>query len=456
MSQTNTNILPQSEATATNVAKKPIKNLSAAIKSLPSDVSSQKKEPEKPKKEAVKPKNETIKSQKDDDSVKSPDFVPQVFNKWEDVNIKEKLLHGIYNYGWSAPSSIQQQGIPAILTSRDVIMQAPSGMGKTGTFLTSLLQMIDESHASVQAVVLTPTRELADQVYKVAQALGDHLNVNFVKCVGGIHVRDNLPHRDRATILIGTTGKLCAVLGKRLIKSQPFDLRIMIIDEFDKMLEEDNVDTIKEIFGHVGKDTQVVLSSATVNDQVLELTDQFMRNPIHISVKAEELTLEGIQQYRVECGKEEWKFEAILDLYNSLVIAQSVIFVNSVRKCADLEKMFGEKGFAVQSIHGKMEQSERDVIMNNFRAGKIRVLLSTDLTARGIDVPGVSLVINYDLPTDKAQYLHRIGRTGRFGKKGSAINLIASGFDKKLLQSIENHYRVSIPELPMNFASIIS
>ena len=450
-----------------SLAKKAIYTLTKNSQEVNTKSINSAQSPQKVKIEDVKsPKNIDEQSPKkiDEKSPKSTDEKSiateinetlQAIEKFEDIKLKKDLLRGIYAYGWEKPSRIQQQGIPAILTGRDVIMQAQSGMGKTGTFTTSILQRIDENAAEVQAVILIPTRELADQVYKVIQAIGDYLQINFIKCVGGTHVKDKLTYPQRATILIGTPGKTCAVLSRQLIRSQPFNLRLLVIDEFDKMLEEDFIPTIKEIFSYINKETQVVLSSATVNESIWEITDNFMRNPLQISIKEAELSLEGIKQYYIDCLKEEWKFDTILDLYKSMVIAQSIIFVNSKRKCEDLEKLFSKQNFTVKSIHGGMEQEERDRIMGEFRTGSIRILLSTDLTARGIDVPGVSLVINYDLPNDKAQYIHRIGRTGRYGKKGSAINLIGNGHERKILQSIEDHYQTAIQELPSDFAKII-
>jgi translation initiation factor 4A len=375
---------------------------------------------------------------------------------FDDPGLKETLLRGIFSYGWEGPSHIQQHGIPAILTGKDVIMQAQSGTGKTGTFSIGTLQQIQDDVAEVQGIIILPTRELADQVYKVIQALGDKMDINFVKCVGKTRVRDNLAFADRATVLVGTPGKLNAVLSKRLIKSQPFNLRICIIDEFDKMLESDFIPTIKDIFSFFSDETQVVLSSATTNPDVMNISEQFMRYPIRITLKEAEVTLDGIMQFYVDCGKEEWKFETIMDLYNTLVVAQSIIFVNSKRKCDILEEQFRKRDFTVKSIHGGLDQEERNAIMQDYRHGTTRVLLSTDLTARGIDVQQVSLVINYELPNDKAQYIHRIGRTGRYGKKGAAINLIGSQFEHKLLEGIEDYYSTSIQELPTDFAKLIN
>lgn len=375
---------------------------------------------------------------------------------FEQMNLKDELLRGIYSYGWEKPSFIQQQGIPMILKHRDVIMQGQSGTGKTGTFVISILQKIDENTPTIQGVIILNTRELADQVCEVLKSIGDYLKINCVKCVGKTRVNNRLPYVGRATILVGTPGKICNVLEKRLIDQQVIDIKMLVIDEFDKTLESDFIPTIKDILKFTTQKTSIILSSATVNNDVLDISHHFMDNPTYISVKDEELSLEGIRQYHIKCERDEWKFETIMDLYKSLVIAQSIIFVNSKRNCDNLERMFKEKDFTVQTLHGGMEQHDRDMIMKDFRSGTIRVLLSTDLTARGIDVPSVSLVINYDLPIDKAQYIHRVGRTGRYGKKGCAINLIGHRNDLHLLREIEECYHISIPDLPLNFKNIIS
>jgi len=377
-------------------------------------------------------------------------------NSFEDLHLKDNLLRGIYSYGWDRPSFIQQQGIPIILNDTDVIMQAQSGLGKTGTFAISMLQKIEENIPTIQGVIILNTRELADQVCKVIQSIGEYMQLNFVKCVGKVRVENRVPLEDRATILIGTPGKISTVLERRMIHNQKIDIKMLVIDEFDKTLESDFIPTIKEIFGYTNDKTKVVLSSATMNDAVLEISKNFMRNPEIISVKDEELSLEGITQYHIKCEKDEWKFETIMDLYKSLVIAQSIIFVNSIKKCNQLEEMFKERDFTIKSIHGGMDQCDRDIIMREFRDGTIRILLSTDLTARGIDVPSISLVINHDLPVDKSQYIHRVGRTGRYGKKGFVINLIGHRNEMSQLKAIEDCYHISIPELPSNFENLIS
>jgi len=374
---------------------------------------------------------------------------------FEDMKINDCILRGIYAYGWEKPSLIQSEGIPLILSERDVIIQAQSGLGKTGTFAISTLQIIDPDTPSIQGVIILNTRELADQVFNVIRTIGDYMKINFVKCVGKTRVDHRMHYEDRATILIGTPGKISSVLERRMI-NQKIKLKILVIDEFDKTLETDFIPTMKQVFTFTDETTKIVLVSATLNSDVLDFVETFMKNPKRITVKDEELSLEGIKQYHIFLGKEEWKFETVMDLYKSLVVAQSIIFVNSKRKCDQLEQMFREQDFTIKSLHGGMDQIERDLIMEEFRHGAIRILLSTDLTARGIDVPSVSLVINYDLPLDKSQYIHRVGRTGRYGKKGFAINLVGHRSEMTQLRAIEECYGVMIPELPNDFKTIIN
>ncbi|MEO0236625.1 MAG: helicase-related protein [candidate division WOR-3 bacterium] len=375
---------------------------------------------------------------------------------FDQFNLKDDLLRGIYSYGWERPSLIQQQGIPLILNNTNVIIQGQSGTGKTGTFVISMLQHINEKVPTIQGLIVLNTRELADQVCQVTQNLGDYMKINCIKCIGKVKVDPVVPYQDNATILVGTPGKILTVLSEKIIRNQNIDLKMMVIDEFDKTLEIDFIPTIKQIFHFVDDETKVILSSATINNEVLEISHHFMTDPKILSIKDEELSLEGIRQFYINCEKEEWKFETILDLYKSLIIGQSIIFVNSKRKCDYLEHRFREKNFTIKTIHGGMEQTERDQIMKEFREGYIRILLSTDLTARGIDVPSINLVINYDLPYERSQYIHRIGRTGRYGKKGVAINLIGSRKEMELLKDIENCYRAIIPELPAQFKQLLS
>jgi translation initiation factor 4A len=231
-------------------------------------------------------------------------------------------------------------------------------------------------------------------------------------------------------------------------------IKMFVLDEADEMLSRGFKDQIYDVFKYMPEDIQVILLSATMPVEVLEVTRRFMRDPIRILVKKEELTLEGIRQFYVMVEKEEWKFDTLCDLYDTVNVTQAVIFCNTRRKVDWLTQQMTLKKFTVSSMHGDMEQQERDLIMREFRSGSSRVLITTDLLARGIDVQQVSLVINYDLPGNRENYIHRIGRSGRFGRKGVAINFVAEE-DKRVMKDIESFYNTNIEEMPMNIADLL-
>jgi translation initiation factor 4A len=208
------------------------------------------------------------------------------------------------------------------------------------------------------------------------------------------------------------------------------------------------------VFRHLDSKIQVILLSATMPADVMDVTTKFMRDPKRILVNKDELTLEGIRQFYVYVEKEDWKMDTLCDIYETLTITQSVIFCNTRRKVDFLTEKMHARDFTVSAMHGDMDQKERDVIMREFRSGSSRVLITTDLLARGIDVQQVSLVINYDLPSNRENYIHRIGRSGRFGRKGVAINFVTED-DKRMMADIEQHYHTQIDEMPMDVANLI-
>jgi ATP-dependent RNA helicase len=224
---------------------------------------------------------------------------------------------------------------------------------------------------------------------------------------------------------------------------------MLVLDEADELLNRGFREQIYDVYRYLPPATQVVVVSATLPYDVLDMTTKFMTDPVRVLVKRDELTLEGIKQYFIAVEKEEWKFDTLCDLYDTLTITQAVIFCNTRRKVDWLTDKMREANFTVSSMHGEMPQKERDSIMQDFRQGNSRVLISTDVWARGIDVQQVSLVINYDLPTNRENYIHRIGRSGRFGRKGVAINFVTSD-DVRILRDIELYYSTQIDEMPMN------
>ncbi|ODN76636.1 ATP-dependent RNA helicase FAL1 [Cryptococcus amylolentus CBS 6039] len=361
-----------------------------------------------------------------------------VATSFEDLNLKEDLLRGIYAYNFEKPSAIQQRAIRPIMSGRDVIAQAQSGTGKTATFSISMLQSIDTNLRETQALVLSPTRELAIQIQTVVLALGDHLNVSCHACIGGTSVGEDIRKLEAGQqVVSGTPGRVFDMIRRRNLRTK--DIKMLILDESDELLNKGFKDQIYDIYRYLPPATQVVVVSATLPHDVLEMTTKFMTDPIRILVKRDELTLEGIKQFFVAVEKEDWKFDTLCDLYDTLTITQAVIFCNTRRKVDWLTEKMREANFTVSSMHGEMVQKERDAIMNEFRSGSSRVLITTDVWARGIDVQQVSLVINYDLPSSRENYLHRIGRSGRFGRKGVAINFVTVD-DVRILRDIEQYY----------------
>jgi len=377
----------------------------------------------------------------------------EIVDNFDDMNLRENLLRGIFAYGFEKPSAIQQRAIMPAIKGYDVIAQAQSGTGKTATFAISILQQIDFSRREAQALVLAPTRELAQQIQKVVMALGDYLDIQCHACIGGTTVKSDIDKLQNGVhVVVGTPGRVFDMISRGALRTD--DMKMFVLDEADEMLSRGFKDQIYDVFRKLPSNIQVILLSATMPEDVLEVTKRFMRDPINILVKKEELTLEGIKQFYVNVDKEEWKLETLCDLYETLTITQAVIFLNTRRKVDWLKDKLTGKDFTVSSMHGDMEQNERDIIMKEFRSGSSRVLITTDLLARGIDVQQVSLVINYDLPNNRENYIHRIGRGGRFGRKGVAINFVTQE-DTRVLQDIEQFYNTSIDEMPMNVADLI-
>ncbi|KAI0750960.1 ATP-dependent RNA helicase FAL1 [Daedaleopsis nitida] len=382
----------------------------------------------------------------------SSEAVP-VVSTFDDLGLKEDLLRGIYAYNFEKPSAIQQRAILPIIQGRDVIAQAQSGTGKTATFSISILQSIDVTVRETQALVLSPTRELATQIQSVVLALGDYMNVQCHACIGGTSIGEDIRKLEYGQhVVSGTPGRVFDMIRRRSLRTR--NIKMLVLDEADELLNKGFKDQIYDVYRYLPPATQVVLLSATLPYDVLEMTTKFMTDPIRILVRRDELTLEGIKQFFVAVEKEDWKFDTLCDLYDTLTITQAVIFCNTRRKVDWLTEKMRTANFTVSSMHGEMAQKERDAIMAEFRSGTSRVLITTDVWARGIDVQQVSLVINYDLPANRENYIHRIGRSGRFGRKGVAINFVTVD-DVRILRDIEQYYGTQIDEMPVNAAELI-
>mmetsp|Transcript_22107 Transcript_22107/g.37352 ORF Transcript_22107/g.37352 Transcript_22107/m.37352 type:complete len:414 (-) Transcript_22107:341-1582(-) len=377
----------------------------------------------------------------------------EAIESFDAMQLHDNLLRGIYAYGFEKPSAIQQRAIKPMTLGRDIIAQAQSGTGKTATFAVGILQMLDPSETQCQALVLAPTRELAQQIVKVTIAISDFMSVKVHACVGGTAVRDDIRTLQAGVqIVVGTPGRVFDMINRRALRLDA--MKIFALDEADEMLSRGFKDQIYDVFKFLPENVQVCLFSATMPLDILEITTRFMRDPIRILVKKDELTLEGIKQFYIAVEKEEWKLDTLCDLYETLTITQAIIYCNTRRKVDWLTDNMTQKDFTVSCMHGDMDQRERDIIMREFRSGSSRVLITTDLLARGIDVQQVSLVINFDLPTNRENYIHRIGRSGRFGRKGVAINFLTQP-DVRFLRDIEQFYNTQIEEMPMNVADLI-
>lgn len=376
----------------------------------------------------------------------------ETVESFDQLNLKPDLLRGIYGYGFVKPSIIQSKGVLPILKGRDTIAQAQSGTGKTGAFAISILQLIDPDSSRTQALVLAPTRELAQQIQTVMVCLGEYLKINVHICTGGTNVMDERKKlQEGVQVVVGTPGRVHDMLKKGFLKAE--HLKLFVLDEADEMLGRGFQEQIKDIFKLIPGDVQIALFSATMPPDILELTKDFMRDPATILVKNEELTLDGIKQFYIAIEKEEWKFETLVELYNNIDIQQCILYCNKKQKVDELATKLKEKNFTISSIHGEVAPTERDLIMREFRTGTSRVLLSTDLLARGIDIQQVSLVINYDLPLSREKYIHRIGRSGRFGRKGVAINFVTPT-DYKFLQEVEKYYNTEVVEMPLDVSNL--
>jgi len=377
----------------------------------------------------------------------------EAIDSFDGMDIPEELLRGIYAYGFEKPSAIQQRAIKPTMLGRDLIAQAQSGTGKTATFAIGTLAKLDPKLRECQSLILAPTRELAQQIQKVVIALGDYMDLQVHACVGGTAVRDDIRTLQGGVhVVVGTPGRVYDMINRRALRLD--SIRQFFLDEADEMLSRGFKDQIYDIFKFLPETVQVCLFSATMPLDVLEVTQRFMRDPVRILVKKDELTLEGIKQFYIAVEKEEWKLDTLCDLYETLTITQAIIYCNTRRKVDWLQEQMQERDFTVSCMHGDMDQRERDIIMREFRSGSSRVLITTDLLARGIDVQQVSLVINFDLPTNRENYIHRIGRSGRFGRKGVAINFLTEG-DVRYLRDIEQFYQTEITEMPMNVADLI-
>ena len=391
------------------------------------------------------------------------------FKNWDDIeSIPPSVLRGIYAHGFEKPSPIQQKAILPMTTPReikkgettitrrpDIIAQAQSGTGKTGCFAVSTLSVIDENVDKTQAIILAHTHELASQIDSVITSISGFTKIRIQKLVGGTPVEDDKNALDAAIphIIVGTPGRIHDLIRRRYVKTD--DVGLIILDEADEMLTEGFKEQIYKIFQFMPNMIQIALFSATMPPELKELTKSFMEDPVSILVKAEALTLQGIAQWLIRLENDEQKYLTLKDIYSGLSFSQTIIYCNSTKRVDDLHEAMVADGFSVGKIHGKMDELERKQVNADFRCGKIRVLITSDLFARGIDIQQVSTVINFDIPKSEHTYIHRIGRSGRFGRKGVAINF-STKHDSGRVKRFEEYYNTQIIEMPADWKTHIN
>jgi len=395
--------------------------------------------------------NETTVSETLKDEIVFDSFVQEI-SSWDELELDPKILRGIFAYGFEKPSPIQQRAIKPIFEGKDAIAQAQSGTGKTATFTIGALQNININQPTTQVLILSPTRELSTQTAKVVSNLGAFMDgLKIQTLFGGSAIEEsssfsskNVPH-----IICGCAGRVYDMMRRERISSKT--IKLIILDEADEMLSTGFKDQVYNIFQYLNSEVQVCLFSATLPESMNTIIQKIMRNPIKISVKREQLTLEGISQYFIAVDDDRQKYITLKNLFSYITLSHTIIYCNSIKRVQDLYEAMCEDGFPVCRIHGDMEKNERNKAFNEFRNGISRVLISSNVTARGIDIQQVSVVINFDLSKDVHTYLHRIGRSGRWGRKGVGINFITRR-DIPQIKRIEEHYSTQIIEMPSDLS----
>jgi len=411
-------------------------------------------------------KDQTVEQEKEKDTINQIDT-------WDELDIDPNILRGIYAYGYERPSPIQRKAILPMLKKRDLIAQAQSGTGKTATFAIGALARVDLKENKNQVLILSPTRELTTQTANVVKNLGSLMDGLRVETLFGggnqaaaastnltvdswrknetetKDTKEKRKERVYSHILCGCPGKVYDMMRTNRITTR--SIRLIILDEADEVLSSGFKEQVYNIFQHLSNDVNIALFSATLPNYVFTITNKIMRNPVQICVKAEQLTLEGIAQYFVAVENDMQKFEVLKDIYSYISLSQCMIYCNSVRRVNDLYNAMLEEGFPVCCIHSNMDKKTRDESFADFRTGKYRVMISSNVTSRGIDIQQVSTVINYDIPKCVHNYLHRIGRSGRWGRKGVGINFVTR-YDCHKMKEIEQHYACQINEMPANLS----
>src|SRR5215204_2332955 len=363
-----------------------------------------------------------------------------------DLGLSESTLEALAHLGYASPTPIQEQAIPPLLEGRDVIGQAQTGTGKTAAFGLPMVEYSDPDDPSVQALVLTPTRELCIQVTQALRAYGASKALNVVAIFGGAPIRDQAARLKDSQIVVGTVGRVMDMIGRHHLFLD--DARYVILDEADEMLDLGFLEDVESILRRAPMGRQTALFSATVPFEIRRLADTFMHDPVEIKVRAATLTIDTVDHYYVEVPDRE-KPDALVQVLKDERPEQAIVFVRTKIGVDRLARRLGDAGVRVKTLHGDMTQGQRDGVMIAFKGGRERLLVATDVAARGLDITGVSHVINYDVPNSPDIYVHRIGRTGRAGESGRAVTLVTPK-QRRELEAIERHAKTEIEQWSAN------
>ncbi|KAK2716911.1 hypothetical protein QYM36_007156 [Artemia franciscana] len=375
---------------------------------------------------------------------KTTDVTDRKGNEFEDFCLKRELLMGIFEKGWEYPSPIQEASIPTALTGRDILARAKNGTGKTGAYSIPVLEMIDPSKHYIQAMVIVPTRELALQTSGICIELSKYRGIKVMVTTGGTNLKDDIMRiYENVHMVIATPGRILDLMEKRVANVDK--CKILVLDEADKLLSQDFKGMLDRLISFLPEDRQILLYSATFPLTVESFMKKHLKNPYEINLM-DELTLKGVTQYYAFV-QERQKVHCLNTLFSKLQINQSIIFCNSTQRVELLAKKITELGYSCYYIHARMQQAHRNRVFHDFRNGNCRNLVCSDLFTRGIDIQAVNVVINFDFPKMAETYLHRIGRSGRFGHLGIAINLITYE-DRFNLHRIEQELGTEIKPIP--------
>jgi ATP-dependent RNA helicase DeaD len=371
----------------------------------------------------------------------SADYRLMPMTGFSELRLEPALLEAVHDVGYEAPSPIQEQAIPPLLEGSDVIGQAQTGSGKTAAFGLPMLQYVDPDDHEVQGLVLTPTRELCIQVTQALRAYGGHKGIDVVAVFGGAPIRSQQAQlRAGGHVVVGTVGRVKDLISRHSLLLHA--CRFVVLDEADEMLDLGFLEDVERILSLTPSSRQTALFSATMPPEIRRLADQYLYDPVTVKVKAATLTVDTVEQFALEVSPRE-KTDRLIEVLECERPEQAIVFVRTKIRCDQLFRTLRDRGMNVKALHGDMTQGARDGVMISFKDGRLPLLVATDVAARGLDIAGVSHIINFDIPTSPDVYVHRIGRTGRVGRSGRAITFYEPRQQREL-QAIERHAGVRL------------